>query len=129
MYRIVGAHDLAKSVKFKFAFAAKDKIGRVISTCMKIRAVHLAFAVDCSAMEFIQVLRRFFAFRVVPYLMIGDNGSQFIGAERQLREGWDKEKLCEFSAVAVSDPGSSTPEQMCSGVRRELQDCTQKGHW
>ena len=33
--------------------------------------------------------------------MISDNGSQFIGAERQLKEmikGWDIEKLREFSA-------------------------------
>ena len=54
-------------------------------------------------MEFIQALRRFFALRGVPCIMISDNayGTQFIGAERQLREmieGWDKEKLCEYSA-------------------------------
>ena len=33
--------------------------------------------------------------------MISDNGSQFVGAERELKEmltGWDTEKLREFSA-------------------------------
>ena len=80
---------------------------------MKTRAVHLELAAGCLSMELIQVLRRLFPFRGVPYRMIGDNGTQFIGAERQLREGWDKEKICKFLAVAVSDPGSSTPGHMC----------------
>ena len=73
----------------------------VIFTCLNTRAVHLDLAVDCSTMEFIQVLRRFFALRGVPSLMISDNGTQFVGAERQLREmieGWDKGKLREYSA-------------------------------
>ena len=59
------------------------KIGRnkttkyygVIFTCLNTRAVHLELAVDCSTMEFIQVLRRFFALRGQPSFMISDNGS------------------------------------------------------
>ena len=85
------------------------KIGRnkttkcygVIFTCLNTRAVHLELAVDYSTMEFIQVLRRFFAVRGCPSLMISDNGSQLVGAERELREmvkGWDTNKLREFSA-------------------------------
>ena len=73
----------------------------VIFTCLNTRAVHVELAVDSSTMEFIQVLRRFFSVRGQPSLMISDNGSQFIGAERLLKElikGWDIEKLCEFSA-------------------------------
>ena len=145
-YWIVGAHDLAKSIKYRcvfcremeakaelqvmadlpssrlkpftppFHFTSCDyfgpynvKIGRnktckhygVIFTCLNSRAVHLDLATDCSTMEFIQVLRRFYAVRGVPSLMLSDNGTQFIGAERQLREmiqGWDKNKLQEFSA-------------------------------
>ena len=73
----------------------------VIFTCLNTRAVHLELAVDSSTMEFIQVLRRFFSVRGQPSLMISDNGSQFIGAERLLKElikGWDIEQLREFSA-------------------------------
>ena len=73
----------------------------VILTCLNTRAVHLDLAVDYSSVEFIQVLRRFFALRGVPSLMISDNGTQFVGAERQLREvieSWDKSKLREYSA-------------------------------
>ena len=85
------------------------KIGRnkgtkhygVVFTCLNTRAIHLEMAVDYSAMEFIQVLRRFFAVRGKPTLILSDNGTQLVGAERELREmieGWQKEKLKEFAA-------------------------------
>ena len=85
------------------------KIGRnkstkhygVVFTCLNTRAIHLEMAVDYSAMEFIQVLRRFFAVCGKPALIVSDNGTQLVGAERELREmieGWQKEKLKEFAA-------------------------------
>ena len=54
-----------------------------------------------SAMEFIQVLRRFFAVCGKPALFLSDNGTQLVEAERELREmikGWQKKKLKEFVA-------------------------------
>ena len=51
-------------------------------------------------MEFMQILRRFYALSGVPDLMMSDNGSQLVGAERELREmveGLDTEELQEFS--------------------------------
>lgn len=85
------------------------KIGRnkqmkhygVIFTCLNTRAVHLELAVDLSTMEFMQVLRRFFSIRGHPALMMSDNGSQMVGAERELREmieGWDVDELKTFCA-------------------------------
>ena len=85
------------------------KIGRnkttkhygIIFTCLNTRAVHLELAVDYSTMEFLQTLRRFFAIRGQPTLMISDNGTQLVGAERELREmvrGWNEQELKEFSA-------------------------------
>ena len=62
------------------------------------RAIHLEMAVDYSAMEFIQVLRRFFAVRGKPALILSDNCTQLVGAEREMIEGWQKEKLKEFAA-------------------------------
>ena len=85
----------------------------VIFTCLNTRAVHLELAVDYSTMEFIQVLRRFFAVRGQPRLMIGDNGSQFVGAERELKEmirRWDTEQLREFSAEQGVEWKFITPE-------------------
>ena len=85
------------------------KIGRnktmkhygVIFTCLNTRAVHLELAVDCSTDEFLQVLRRFYAVRGKPHLIQSDNGTQFVGAEKELRrmiQGWDKDKLKEYCA-------------------------------
>ena len=85
------------------------KIGRnktkkhygVIFTCLNTRAVHLELAVDLSTMEFIQVLRRFFSIRGYPAVLLSDNGSQMVGAERELREmveGLDSDKLRDFCA-------------------------------
>ena len=52
----------------------------VIFTCLNTRAVHLEIATDCSAMEFIQTLRRFFAIPGYPAIILSDNGTQFVGA-------------------------------------------------
>ena len=70
------------------------KIGRnkqmkhygVVFTCLNTRAVHLELAVVLSTMEFMQVLRRFFSIRGHPALMMSDNGSQMVGAERESYE-------------------------------------------
>ena len=80
----------------------------VILTCLNIRAVHCELATDASAMEFLQVLRRFFSYRGYPKFMLSDNGLQMVGAERELRlrmnvsyvfsQGWEKDKLKEFCA-------------------------------
>lgn len=83
---------------------SRNKIAKhyvVVFTCLNTRAVHLELAVDCTTMEFMQVLRRFYALRGVPTLMISNDGSQLVGAERELREmieGLDRETLQEFSA-------------------------------
>ena len=70
----------------------KVRIGRdttakhygVTLTCMNTRAVLLELAVDYSTVEFMQTLRRFFAIRGQPALMMSDNCSQLVAAEREL---------------------------------------------
>ena len=98
----------------------KVKVGRnktakhygVIFTCLNTRAVHLEMAVDCSTMEFMQVLRRFFSIRGYPSVMMSDNGSQMIGAARELREmvrGLDNYQLPEFCAEKGIEWKFTTP--------------------
>ncbi|XP_033127835.1 uncharacterized protein LOC117125438 [Anneissia japonica] len=73
----------------------------VIFTCLVTRAVHLEIAVDCSTQEYVQVLRRFCAMRGRAKLLQSDSGTQFVGAERELREmiaRWDIHKLKEYCA-------------------------------
>lgn len=73
----------------------------VIFTCLNTRAVHLELSVDCSVMKFLQVLRRFLSLRGHPAFMLSDNGTQFVGSERELNDmiqGWDAQALTEFVA-------------------------------
>ena len=58
----------------------------VLFTCLNTRAVHLEMAVGLTTMEFLQVLRRFLAIRGRPAVILSDNGSQFVGAEKELRQ-------------------------------------------
>ena len=58
----------------------------VLFTRLNTRAVYLEMAVDLSTMEFCQVLRRFFAIRGRPAVILSDNGSQFVGAEKEWRQ-------------------------------------------
>ena len=70
------------------------KIGRnkttkhygVIFTCLNTRGVHVDLAVDCSTIDFLQVLRRFFALRDYPKRIISHNGTQLVGAVAELRK-------------------------------------------
>jgi transposase InsO family protein len=52
-------------------------------------------------MEFIQTLRRFFAIRGYPAMILSDNGTNLVGAVTELRKminGWDKKELYDYCA-------------------------------
>ena len=73
----------------------------MIFTSLNTRAVHLELAVDYSTMEYIQLLRRFFVIRGYPHEMLSDNGSQLVGAEKELQlmiKGWNIQQLKDFCA-------------------------------
>ena len=73
------------------------KIGRrqekrygVIFTCLTVRAVHIEVASSLSTDSFINALRRFISRRGPVRTMRSDNGTNFVGAERELREEIEK---------------------------------------
>ena len=58
----------------------------VLFTCLSTRATYLDLAASLSADDFLLVLRRFIGIYTKPTQMRSDNGTNFVGAERQLLE-------------------------------------------
>ena len=104
-----------------------------IFTCMTTRAVHLEIACSLDTDSFINVLRRFICRRGQPEVIRSDNGTNFLGAERELREAvmkLDQDKIAErlrqkeivwkFNPPAASHMGGVW-ERMIRSVRKVLQ--------
>ena len=67
-----------------------------IFVCFNSRAVHIEDASSLETDVFIQVLRRFVSNRSCPKMIWTDNGTNFTGAERELRQSinnWKKETI------------------------------------
>ena len=75
---------------------SRQKRWGCIFTCLSSRCVHIEVVASMSADAFINALRRFIARRGKPSDIYSDNGSNFIGAEKELREA-----LILFNTVAV----------------------------
>ena len=88
------------SDKLAFTYSAVDYVGPlhvinisaklqtfkcwiVLFTCASTRCIYLDLVPDCFSSSCVRVLKRFFAARGVPGLIISDNGSQFISNEVQ----------------------------------------------
>ena len=68
-------------------------------TCLTSRAIHLEVAADLSADAFINALRRFLSRRGPVFHIFSDNGTNFVGAERILRESiqeWNQHQIEDF---------------------------------
>jgi hypothetical protein len=61
-----------------------------IFVCMASRAIHLELAQSLETDDFIMVLRRFVNIRGGVKQLRSDNGTNFVGAERELREALER---------------------------------------
>lgn len=62
------------------------KVYVCIFVCMVIKAVHLEVVSDLSSEGFLAAMRRFVARRGLPSHIYSDNGTNFVGANNQLKE-------------------------------------------
>lgn len=60
-----------------------------IFICFSTKAVHIELVTDLSTETFINALKRFIARRGKPVNMYSDNGTNFVGAKREIRELYD----------------------------------------
>ena len=67
-----------------------------IFTCFTTRAVHIEVANSLTADSFIAALSRFTSRRGKPFCIFSDNGTNFVGAEKELSksiEEWNKNQI------------------------------------
>ena len=71
----------------------------VIFTCLTSRAMHLEVAFSLSTESFISAFRRFISRRGQPLVVYSDNGTNFIGAERELKDSikdWNEKQVQDW---------------------------------
>ena len=101
-------------------------------TCLVTRAVHIEMSVSLNTDAFINTLRRFIARRGQVKVIRSDNGTNFVGAERELRRAisqWNSAQISSFLLQKDIDwrfnvPGAShhggSWERLIRSTRRVL---------
>lgn len=100
--RVIPANPFAKTgVDYAGPFIIRDSPGRGKKTrkgyisvfvCLVTRAIYLETVSDYSSAAFLAAFKRFSLLYGIPALMMSDNGTNFQGAERELREAFDEIK-------------------------------------
>jgi len=68
-------------------------------TCLTTRAVHIEIVHTMETSSFLNSLRRFIARRGKPEVVRSDNGTNFVGGQRELKEAiqqWNQQQINEF---------------------------------
>lgn len=81
--------------KKKFRNKTQIKAYVAVFVCIAVKAVHLELVTDLTAEGFSSALRRFIARRGLCRDIFSDNGTNFIGANNQLKELTDDLKTTE----------------------------------
>lgn len=89
------------NIRFSPGRGAKSYKGYIcLFICMATRAVHLEAVTDLTSKGFIAAFRRFTARRGHCRDLFSDNGTNFVGADKQLRDMFDKARSSIASEIA-----------------------------
>jgi hypothetical protein len=104
-----------------------------VFTCIVIRAVHIEVSYDLSTDSFIQAFMRFVSRRGPPTKVFSDNGTNFKGAETEIKEAltkWNQDRISRslrsrdiewnFNPPAASHAGGVW-ERMIRSIRKILR--------
>ena len=81
--------DYAGPVMIKYGYVRKPTVVKAyicVFVSLSVKAVHLELVTDLTSEAFIACLKRFIARRGLPSLIWSDNGTNFVGATRELKE-------------------------------------------
>ncbi|XP_064386059.1 uncharacterized protein LOC135334711 [Halichondria panicea] len=81
--------DYAGPVLIKYGYVRKPKLVKAyicVFVSLSVKAVHLELVTDLTSEAFIACFKRFIARRGLPSLVWSDNGTNFIGAAREIKE-------------------------------------------
>ena len=91
--------------------------------CLAVKAVHLELVSDLSTEAFLSCLRRFISRRGLPTLMWSDNGTNFVGAEKEIKElyqFWQRENTQQSFSRFLTDQRIEWKPPSSSSLRRTL---------
>ena len=102
---------------------------RCIFPCLTSRAIHIELAEDLSTSAFINALRRFISRRNSPAIMYSDNGTNFVGANKILRDAirdLNRKSINEFCLTQEIDWHFNPPAASNQGGAWEILVCSAK---
>ena len=81
--------DYAGPLLVKHGYVRKPTVVKTyicVFVCLAVKAVHLELVSDLTTEAFLSCLRRFVSRRGLPTLIWSDNGTNFVGADREIKE-------------------------------------------
>ena len=128
------------AVDFAGPFLTKQGRGRnqqkryvCIFTCLQSRACHLEVVNSLDTDGFLMAFTRFSKRRGTPTLVVSDNGSNFVAAERELREAldnFDQRKIASQLAVEHVKWMFNPPKSPhFGGVVESMVKCVKRALW
>ena len=95
--RVTSGKPAFTYVGVDYAGPILTKVGRsnpkrylCVFSCLATRAVHLEISFSLDTLSFLQTYQRFISRRGTPRKIYSDNGSNFVGAAKELRNGLDR---------------------------------------